>query len=1422
MGLRPCREVWYSIHRIGKLENHFLPSPTVNCFVWQAMEMRDSVNQNISRQGTLFSTEYLTEAIRSQPEWEAITDAEVQEFGAWLDSIFSKFPTDGKPNESQTEDDLIWPILHALGWEHSLRGQNMNEKGREVPDGLLFDDAEAKEQANSCDEEWLRYKWGRVIVESKRWVRSLDRGSEFYRERTSPAAQMVHYLRRVDERTEGRIRWGILTNGAVWRLYYASASSISEQFLEIDLAEVLGFPGAEGHEGDLVGETRRHWLRVFLLLFRQRSFLPGKSKLDTFHQRALDEGRFYEQRVSDNLSQKVFNHVFPELVRAIERAEPTTDLAGIRDVALVLLYRLLFILYAEDRDLLPTKERRYTAYSLRRLRLDIGERVDRREVFSETAVRYWAVLADLFAAVGKGDPSIGLPPYNGGLFDHVRHSLLTNVRIPDAAIAPVIDALSFERTDDGHAEYINYRSLSVQHLGSVYERLLEFEVKREQGEIVIRPSIFARKGSGSYYTPESLVQLILHETVRPLVSRCKQRFSDRLQELTSMDEDSDSESSIDELASIDPAEAILDLRICDPAMGSGHFLVGLVDHLTDQILEAVAQAEQEVPEDWGEYVSPLVHRINAIRRTIQQNARQQDWTIHDQQLDDRHIVRRMVLKRCVHGVDKNAMAVELAKLSLWLHTFTVGAPLSFLDHHLRHGDSLFGSWVKQGIDKGLRYGSPLLFGEPIKDAYHSAAKMQVIERLTDAEISEAHRSADIFADIQKATKPLDALLSLVQALEWLDLKDHESKTAIASFFDGKFGPPIEVATGKAPPVLPPVPCESQAAQKKLESNFQRFVEILAQANALIEEEAFLNWQVTFPGIWTDWDAEVLTGGFDAVIGNPPWDTLKVQQVEWFADRAPEIARAPRRSGRLQMIKQLQDSGSPLAKEFEKANERALTRAKQARNCGNYPLLSGGDVNLYSLFVERAMMLARPHGMVGLLTPSGISTDKPAAVFFHQVATQGRLHALYDFENGRRGNNGGPFFEDVHRQFKFCVFVASPDLPVIFTRCGFFLHDVTEISADSKGIVLTAADFARVNPNSGTAPIFRSQRDASIVTGIYERVPVLAPHIETNGRVEWPVRYATMFHMANDSELFRTHDELNEQEQVYSTGANTFSSATENWMPLYVGRMIYQFDHRAASVDLNECNLHNTAVSVPTSEAQKVDPDYLPQPQYWIPESRIDIPEDIQWVIGFRNITNATNARTTIASIVPRTGYAHSLPLLFPTALGEFKQAAPLIVANMNSLVFDYVVRTKLHGNNMSWHIWEQLPVVPLSEFDRVKFGDQSARAVVHQCVLELTYTANDLAPFAQDMGHTDAKGVVHAPFEWNDRRRIVLRAKLDAVFFLLYGIVDREDVKYIYSTFPIVEADEREQFDGHYRSCELCIEFMNALEAGRSDADIAV
>ena len=529
---------------------------------------------------------------------------------------------------------------------------------------------------------------------------------------------MLRYLREARIVTGGRMRWGILTNGARWRLYHTEARSVAAEFFEVDLDTALNSTPTLFDPTSTEGLDA---LTLFVLFFRRDAFGWRDADGKSIHEHAVAGRRFFEEEVAADLSNVVFDRVFPSLVREIAAQAPDAPLSEVRDAALILLYRLLFILYAEDRGLLPVNDDKYAAIGLRhRVRSDIAARIDRGATFSEKATSYWHAIADLSRVVDEGDPAYGLPPYNGGLFDQTRAPLLNRVALGNSAVADIVDAMAFREAPEGR-RYISYRDLSVQQLGSIYERLLEREVVRNQTGVIVRPNALARKDSGSYYTPESLVRLIIRETVGPKVEEVLADFRRDADRLLSTGEEQD----VRKLESVDAAAQLLDLKICDPAMGSGHFLVSLLDYLTDRVIEALGETHEIAPG----YESPVAARIMEIRKTIRRNATAGGWTIEASQLDDRHLIRRMVLKRCVHGVDKNPMAVELAKVSLWLHSFTVGAPLGFLDHHLRCGDSLFGSWARKATERAIQEAGPLFVSGPVREATEAARPMEAIEAL---------------------------------------------------------------------------------------------------------------------------------------------------------------------------------------------------------------------------------------------------------------------------------------------------------------------------------------------------------------------------------------------------------------------------------------------------------------------------------------------------------------------------------------------------------------------------------------------------------------------------------------------------------------------------------------------------------------------
>ncbi|HOP89700.1 MAG TPA: Eco57I restriction-modification methylase domain-containing protein, partial [Ottowia sp.] len=757
--------------------------------------------------------------------------------------------------------------------------------------------------------------------------------------------------------------------------------------------------------------------------------------------------------------------------------------------------------------------------------------------------------------------------------------------------------------------------------------------------------------------------------------------------------------------------------------------------------------------------------------------------------------------------------------ALWLHTFTVGAPLSFLDHHLQTGDSLQGERFEV-VERGLHaLGTLFQQGEMQRLKLAADAIAQVAD-LTDADIGEVHQSQALAEEANRQLAPIHAVLDFWRALRWLIpgwpvaknsqltklLKDQpERQAALARLLDPQLNLVATLAKGELLAQDGP----AQAA------NF-----LMKQARELAARETFFHWWTRFPTVFGPGGR----GGFDIVLGNPPWDRIKLQQVEWFAERDLSIAAQPRAADRKALITALQQKNAPLWQAYAQAAATAETQARVVGTgklgSGDYPLLGGGDVNLYSLFVERAQTLAAPDGLVALVTPSGIAADKGAAPFFRALSETGRLGAMLDFEN-RKG-----LFPDVDSRFKFCVLLfGGPERAFAQTRCAFFLHSLDELDTEpERTLLLTAADFARVNPNTGAAPIFRSRRDADITLGIYARHPVLVRHTPQGEDKAWPVKYARMFDMTNDSGRFLKPDEL-ERQGWQRAPLNRWRKGEDEAWPLYEGKMVQMYDHRAADVVVNSANLKRAAQQEAIDPLEKARADRCPVPQYWVASDDVKPSWNGDWCIAYKSVTAPSNMRTMIAAIVPRCGVGNSMAMLLPDTAGidSYRRCAPLLLANLCSLAYDFALRTKVQGQNLNWFIVEQSVMVEPSCFDAElpSTFTQAARAaglmnghhanptvadfVIPQ-VLALSYTAHDLAPFARDLGYVDAAGEPLPPIVWNDDERRARLAALDALFFWLYGL-GADDAAYVMAQFPIVREQDERAF-GRFRTCEDVLDWL--------------
>ena len=628
----------------------------------------------------------------------------------------------------------------------------------------------------------------------------------------------------------------------------------------------------------------------------------------------------------------MFDRVFPRLLQALSDAADR-PMSEIRQATLIFLYRLLFILYAEDRGLLPVNDAAYDDYGLRkRVRDDVAQRKDRNDTFSSVATSYYDHLATLFRLIDRGDPSIGLPPYNGGLFAQDAAALLNDVRFPTTSLPTSFTTSATPRTTASAATSTTATCPSSNSAPSTNASWSSSQSTRATtAKSEVRPNPYARKDSGSFYTPQDLVDLIVDQTLKPLIEERLDAFRGSGPANFRSDRRPKADAKA-ELARLDPAQAVLDLKVLDPAMGSGHFLVTAVDFLTDYVADLIEVAPafaDWLPQD-DPYQSPLLDRDRRHSRRHPCTAPDEsNWKVNEAQLTDQAIIRRLVLKRCIYGVDKNPLTVELAKVSLWLHSFTVGAPLSFLDHHLRCGDSLLGLRIADATADLRRLKVPMFVESAVQGVENAAQGMRQIEELSDADVAEVHESQSLFHAVESATADLRGFLDTLAGLRWLTagLKVRQRATLEAPLAETLGADPTQafrLLTGGGVPS--DIPASSAGTQQQPtprahashpgeptdQSPSPAFRELWTHARAAAHAESFLHWEAAFPGVWRHWQNQTPEGGFDAVIGNPPWDRIKLQEVEWFATRDPDLARAPTAAARREGIKRLRQQHDPLA------------------------------------------------------------------------------------------------------------------------------------------------------------------------------------------------------------------------------------------------------------------------------------------------------------------------------------------------------------------------------------------------------------------------------------------------------------------------------------------------------------------------------
>jgi len=541
----------------------------------------------------------------------------------------------------------------------------------------------------------------------------------------------------------------------------------------------------------------------------------------------------------------------------------------------------------------------------------------------------------------------------------------------------------------------------------------------------------------------------------------------------------------------------------------------------------------------------------------------------------------------------------------------------------------------------------------------------------------------------------------------------------------------------------------------------------------------MSWETTFPRVFVREEV-----GFDCVIGNPPWERMKLQEREFFDAIVPDIATAVDAATRRRLIADLETEKPEIHQRYVHAKASAEKTLDHIRNSGRYPLCGKGDINTYAVFAELARSIVAPNGRVGLLVPSGIATDNTTKDFFGQLIDADSLIGLYDFENK------APIFPDVHRSYKFCVLLfggssrKSGEADFVF-----FAHRMEDLVDNNRRISLTRDDFKRLNPNTLTCPVFRSKRDAEITKAIYRRVPVLVDKTRREGGNAWGVKFVRMFDQTNDAELFQTAEQL--EEAGFKRDGPVWKKRKQVFLPLYEAKMVQMYDHRAANIVIDDTNWMRQGQTDATSIVQHQNPEYTVEPRWWVDAGEIlqavgkELPPGF---LAFKDITSPTNQRTMIAAAIPWTGVTNHLPLM----LTECEPRRSLcLLANLNACVLDYVTRQKIGGVTLNFFIVEQLPLFGPDFYQRKCPWSKRERLEkwIADRVVRLTCVSNDMKPLAE------AAGFKPLVYRWDSMERAELEAELDAAFFLLYG-VNREDAEFILSTFSGISRECEGAFPG--------------------------
>lgn len=1137
--------------------------------------------------------------------------------------------------------------------------------------------------------------------------------------------------------------WGVATDGGTLRIVRDNASLTRPAWIEADLRRIF----AEERYADFAAL----WLLLHETRFGRDGQAVTECPLENWRNAGREEGtraRDYLRRGVEEaliaLGQGFLSHPGNATLRAELQSGALTTKDYFNQL-LRLVYRLIFLLTVEERGLLHPPETvdaikalYAEGYGLRRLR----ERSLKRSAHDRFA-DLWEATKIIFRGVAAGEPRLGLSAL-AGIFAASQCPALDAAALENRWLLLAVFRLAWLR-DDGALARVNWRDMGPEELGSVYESLLELVPQiTENG----RQFAFAtggetkgnaRKTTGSYYTPDSLVQVLLDSALEPVIAETIARNPS------------------------DPIEALLALSIVDPACGSGHFLLAAARRLAAHVARLQANGTPSA----AEY---------------------------------RHALRQVV-GRCMYGVDLNPMAVELCKVSLWMEAVEPGLPLTFLDAHVQHGNALLGTTpelIAHGIpdkawepiegddrkvasalkkrNKNERTGQRTLqFGSSLRSEEERAAVMQAVAALEAA--SDASREA-----LAKKESQWDAILSSPEychqkivadawcsAFVWLkqpgDL-DHAAPTheLWRQIRDGEGQPPALTAK---------------------------------TVQELAEQYAFFHWHLQFPQVFAN-------GGFDVVLGNPPWDEIQFEETAWFSSRDSKIASAPTAAARGDLIARLSESSAALQAEYRIAVRLTEATRHFLQSSGSYRLGATGQLNTATLFTVRATTLYNQRtGRFGSIVPTGIATDKRASEVFGNLMQTGRLRSLLDFVNRRL------LFPDVRPHQHFCLLTAGAPQPESARRTDFaaFLEEPSALLDADRHYHLSWNEICALNPESKTLSLFASVAEAEVSAKLTRRLSQFSAHIHDG---DWHPHFQQgTFHMAGASRLFRTAASLAVNGYLVEPLLAT-RRREPAYVPLFDGKMARQFEWRAASLGFSDNQFRKISATLSTRDELR-DPSFVPAFAYWVPQheadSRIRSGHSL-WLLGLKDVTGVTSTRLAAFTFVPRLGVAHSFSLLAVSG-GATEHA--FLCAWMNSLLVEWFLRQRMQGLHLTWHLLGQVPV-PNARSMRVPVPwDRNTTVVdwVSSRVAELSCTSWAMDALAQDLvGHS-------CVYEYHDERRALLRLELDAAVFMLAGF-SSSDALFVMESLDKVATREMSDF-GVYRSRSEIPVLMDAMaEATRT------